>query len=335
MPDVSISAHVFPSANDLFISGAQSAGAGKVLSEQNLADYWLASLLTLAGGSVNHYVISGGVLPASSANLTLAVPAVTALIAGRIVRVTSSTNLTLPASATSYIFLKALTDANGNISSVAFEHNTTGAVPANAVELGWAVTNASQVTSTVDNRPLYGREVTFTSSGTWRVPGGLTSVLAEVWGAGGGGGGGGSGHFAGCVSYRGAPGHSGAPGGYAAGRLTVTPGTSHTVTIAAGGTPGSGAPPGGEHGSAGAAAGTTSLGTLLSATGGGGGGGGVGSTHQGDAGTPGSPGVGIGGSLQLTGGGAAGGQGGVGSAAGVGGGNGSAGGQGRVRIRYQ
>lgn len=61
----------------------------------------------------------------------------------------------------------------------------------------------------------------FTSSGVFTVPTGVTEITVEVIGAGGSGGGNGSG--------------GGGGGGYSSGTFTVSPGSSHIVTIGAGG----------------------------------------------------------------------------------------------------
>jgi len=65
---------------------------------------------------------------------------------------------------------------------------------------------------------------TFTTSGTWVAPAGVTSVTVEAWGGGGGGQNGGA-H----------PGAGGGGGAYARKEVSVTPGNSYTVTIGAGG----------------------------------------------------------------------------------------------------
>lgn len=92
----------------------------------------------------------------------------------------------------------------------------------------------------------------FTSSGSFTVPSGVTKLEVEV--RGGGGGAGGSTTF---------PGQGGCGGGYGQGVFTVTAGSTHTVTVGAGG--------GGSATGTGIAGGTSSFGTLISATGGGGG----------------------------------------------------------------
>ncbi len=102
--------------------------------------------------------------------------------------------------------------------------------------------------------PGFAREQVFTSTGSFVVPRGSTSLRAYAWGAGGGGGASAS---AGC----GAGGGGG--GGYARGVFNVTPGQVITITVGAGGTAGSGSANGG-------GGGTTSAGPLLCAGGGGG-----------------------------------------------------------------
>ncbi len=68
--------------------------------------------------------------------------------------------------------------------------------------------------------------VLFTSSGTWTVPTGVTSVTAECWGGGGAGGAGGTGTQGG---------GGGGGGGYHKATATVTPGTVCYFTVGSGG----------------------------------------------------------------------------------------------------
>jgi hypothetical protein len=84
------------------------------------------------------------------------------------------------------------------------------------------------------NTPMGSGSVLFTTAGTftggsgWLCPAGVFQVLAEAWGAGGGGG---------CGSSDG-NGAGGGGGEYRARLVPVTPGTSYTVVVGAGGTGG-------------------------------------------------------------------------------------------------
>jgi hypothetical protein len=147
-----------------------------------------------------------------------------------------------------------------------------------------------------------GITTTFTSSTTWTVPAGISSVTVYIAGAGGGGGGGGSGGGCGyatggaggsgasgaSISYAGVGGgtggnYDGGTGGNGGGAnyngpytYTVTPGASITITVAAGGSGGigglyrggsSGGSFGGRGGSAGAAGGQSSFGAFITTSG--------------------------------------------------------------------
>ena len=72
---------------------------------------------------------------------------------------------------------------------------------------------------------------TFTSSGTFTVPAGISSVVVEAWGGGGGGGGGVDCPDCGCDMSGG----GGGGGGYAKGSYSVAAGTNYTVIVGAGG----------------------------------------------------------------------------------------------------
>jgi hypothetical protein len=125
---------------------------------------------------------------------------------------------------------------------------------------------------------------TFTTSGTWVVPTGVYKIFVRLWGSGGGGGG---------AINNGASSAAGNPGGYSEGYFAVTPGSTLTITIGAAGSGGSSS---GSNATAGA---TTSVSPLgIQSTGGGGGFGANGAVQTG---TTGGPGVGSGGSLNLTG----------------------------------
>lgn len=95
----------------------------------------------------------------------------------------------------------------------------------------------------------------FTSSGTFTVPAGVTNIMVTVVG---GGGGGSWGWGDACVPYYGG---GGGVGGVAGGYLSVTPGSTFTVTVGAGGA--------GSNTGNGSAGGTSSFGSAFTATGGG------------------------------------------------------------------
>ena len=145
MADTSATAHVFPSAND--VHGSLAAGWGKTSYELNVSAYLAATL------QPNNFVLSGGLLPASDADLTITVPACVAFLNGRYVSVDVQA-VTVGASVTTYLFLKLMKDANANVSSVRYETNTTGTQPADSVLIGTLVSNGSAITSTADARQI-------------------------------------------------------------------------------------------------------------------------------------------------------------------------------------
>ena len=97
--------------------------------------------------------------------------------------------------------------------------------------------------------------VTFTSSGSWTCPAGITKIFVRVVGGGGGGG---------AAQYSGSIGGGGGAGGTITSYITTASGT-YTITI---GTAGVGATSTGVNGTAGS---SSSFGSAVSATGGGGG----------------------------------------------------------------
>lgn len=200
MADYTATAHVFPSAND--VRGSLAAGWGKTMYEANVGPYLSATL------HPNNFVLSGGLLPGTSASLSITVPACVALIQGHYVSVDAQA-VTVGASVTSHCFLKILLDANNNVSSVAYETNTSGTAPSNSTKIGTIVSGVGTITSTTDARILGpGHAETLSSGTTWTFPAGITRVFVEVFGSGGGGGGGGEGAESG-----GPPGGSGTSGG--------------------------------------------------------------------------------------------------------------------------
>jgi hypothetical protein len=128
------------------------------------------------------------------------------------------------------------------------------------------------------------RIASYTSSGSFTIPNGITSLRVRVWGAGGGGGG----------AYGTASGGSaGGGGGYSEGFVSgLTAGSAIAITVGGGGAGGNPTP------SAGASGGSSSFGSYISASGGGGGYGGN-SGVQSSLFGPG--GVGTGGALNITG----------------------------------
>lgn len=123
----------------------------------------------------------------------------------------------------------------------------------------WA-TDPSEIQNNWSRRYTLGSIQTFTASGTWTKPDGVSAVKIEVYGAGGGGGG-----SEGTGTGSGA-GTGGGGGGCAVKFIKLGLGVTETVTIGAAGT--AGAASGGGDGGAG---GTSSFGSHASATGGEGG----------------------------------------------------------------
>jgi hypothetical protein len=91
------------------------------------------------------------------------------------------------------------------------------------------------------NSPVGTGSLTFTTSGSWLCPSGVTQVFAECWAGGGGGGGGSSGNGAG-----------GGGGEYRASFISVTPGNNYSYAVGSGGS-------GGSSGSSGSAGGLSSF----------------------------------------------------------------------------
>ncbi len=131
-----------------------------------------------------------------------------------------------------------------------------------------------------DLRPGFASATTFTTSGSFTVPAGVTRVKAEVIAGGGAGG-----------THSSQPGGGGGAGGRATIWLSgLTPGTAIPVNVGTGGQPSSG-PGNGGNGQ------TSSFGSYVSATGGTGGGGGSGTSTP----TGGEGGTGVDGAVNLAG----------------------------------
>lgn len=186
------------------------------------------------------YFVSGNALPTTAANLVLIVPAGSAYISGYYVT-WAATNVTLPASSTSHIFVKLIFSAS-LVSNVQIENNTSGTHPADAIKYGTVVTSGSAITSSTDQRLLDGNQrirravISTTGTTSWIGPANVTRIRIRQWGSGGGGGGGGGGDG----SFSGGYGSDGNAGGYCEAVLIVTPGQTVTVTNGAGGSGGSG-----------------------------------------------------------------------------------------------
>ncbi len=140
---------------------------------------------------------------------------------------------------------------------------------------------------------------TITTSGSFVVPCGVTTLTVQCWGAGGGGG------YGGASNKQGGGGGGG--GGYAYNAIAVTSGATYNYTVGAGG---AGSNTSGVNGTAGQSSifivGATTI------SGGGGGGGGA---YSGSAGAAGTAGTGTGGTTNISGG-----TGGAGNGTGSGGG---------------
>ena len=72
----------------------------------------------------------------------------------------------------------------------------------------------------------FGQSQTFTTSGSFTVPAGVTSITIQCWGAGGGGS---------TITSNGARGGGGGGGAYASSVYTVTPGNTYNLTVGTGG----------------------------------------------------------------------------------------------------
>lgn len=270
---------VQPSQNDL---GGGVSGDGKKALEKYVRELHKAM-------NPESYLVSGGLLPPSAANLVLIVPSGIAYISGHYVT-WAQTNVTLPSSSTSHIFVKLIFSSN-LVSNVQIEDNTSGTAPTDSIKLGTVVTSAGAITSSSDQR-LFStrvRRAVISAAGTtnWIVPANVTQVRLRQWGTGGGGGGGGGGEG----SVGGGNGVAGERGGYVEAVVSVTPGATVTVihgTQGAGGPGGAFNVAGGGDGTAGTAGGNSSVsgtGFSFSANGGAGGAPGKGAPSGGPAGS--------------------------------------------------
>ncbi len=168
------------------------------------------------------------------------------------------------------------------------------------------------------------------ASGTWTVPCNVTVITIEVYGGGGGAGGGGGGSNGGFFNTRGGGGGGG--GGFTAVTINVTPGSSFTYSVGAGGCGGGNGSDGssGGNGNAGGNStfnGTDAGGSLVNLTANGGARGTSGSGTNGSPGSGGAGGSASGGTTNTAGGAGNNGSGGNGGPGGAGAGpSGGAGG---------
>lgn len=249
----------------------------------------------------------------STAYVATYAPAFTSLTDGMVLRVklVNANTTTSPTFAPNSLTAHTIVKLGGTALAV-------GDISANMLcTLVYDLSNTRWVLQNPVNATLY-QEYIFTSTGTFTVPRGVTSVLVDIVGAGGGGGG--------TSNVTGAAGGGGGGQGAFNVSSNVTALTALTVTIGAGGTSGSNA------GSNGGTGGTTSF-NGISKTGGIGGTGSTGSTGQAGGASGDSTGGtgGTGGSTSASGsnggtgtGGGSGGTGGVNSGTNGGGGGGGA-----------
>jgi hypothetical protein len=211
---------IWPSQNDLYGANVGGAAGDGIMHYER---QYRKAVGSVAGR--NNYVISGGALPATDPDLTIQIPTGKAIIEGHYCE-WPATDITLPASNTSHIFVK-LVFSGTLITGLEIEDNTSDAPPASSTKLGTATTSGSAVTSTTDTRILGpGAVRVLTSGSTYTWPAGVHRIYVEVFGASGGGGGGGEAGSSGGPSD-GSHGSAGGAGGTTAfGALTANGGSA-------------------------------------------------------------------------------------------------------------
>ncbi|MCC6601215.1 MAG: hypothetical protein IT223_11165 [Crocinitomicaceae bacterium] len=144
--------------------------------------------------------------------------------------------------------IEFIVDGNALAFSQVLTVTTVQTVPADRV---WKVESVVKQLN-----PSSYSSITYSNYGTysWKVPACASYICIEAWGGGGGGGG----NATQSGSYAGA----GGGGAYGQECFNVTPGTTYTVTVGAGGTGGS------SSGGAGGSGGSSSVGSLITAGGG-------------------------------------------------------------------
>jgi hypothetical protein len=246
--------------------------------------FWLDSNDYASGQLFDIFIVSGS-LGVSLSNVQIivwdavnATNAVNATSAQNATKLSTARNISTSGDATGVASFDGsaditipLTLANTGVNNGVYGSNTQ--IPQLTVDKKGRVTSATALSLfTAQNTAV------FTSSGTWTVPQGVTTILVSGCAAGGGGGGGGTTNSSGGSAVSGAGG--GAGQSVIKKSISVIPGHSLSITIGAGGAGGAGGAAGGSNGATGGAGGntvlydSTSSTTLLTLTGGNGGGGG-------------------------------------------------------------
>lgn len=261
------------SADDMnaILGQLRNAIRGMGVTVDNTSDDMLFHAVQLAQVS---WAVDSGAADAAVATFAPALTAAT-LLAGRVMAIKWSfaNATTTPTLNPNGLGAKVIVNRRGGALAV-------GDIAPGRVDLCvYDGTNIRMLTFGARTRVVYNAAGTY----SWVCPTGVTQVDVELWGAGASGWNSTIGPLS--TSPGGTDGPGGCSGGYARKRLAVVPGTTYTLTVGAGGiAPTTAVDNGGSGGS-------TSFGSLLSATGGAWG-----------SGAANSPGVGVGGTENLTGG---------------------------------
>ncbi len=264
---------------DIYVTGSvKLVLAPSTDSDPPVAAYWtednvttLGQLVSTVSKTANYTVLLTDrdkliTCDASSGNITLTLPSAATCGSGfnlKIKKTDSSSNSVI---------------VDGNASETIDSATTLTTTQQNAFLEIWCDGTQWWTTQRATSNFITQTVEVFTSSGTFNVPAGVSSVCVQCWGPGGGGG---------ATNSASISGGAGGGGAYAEGHATVTPSGTVTVTIGAGGA--GGAAGASNNGSAGSAA--TSFGASIIAaagsggTGGAAGAGGAGGTVAGSTGT--------------------------------------------------
>lgn len=126
---------IYPSVNNI-------GGTGKKISELKHAQ-WMSSLIQ------NSFVITGWTFPSPGAGLTFTITGggYLHLVGYWVCDLTNNYSVTLTASSTCYIYMQLTRDGAGKALGLQMTHNTTGITPTDAVFLGTATTDGSDITA--------------------------------------------------------------------------------------------------------------------------------------------------------------------------------------------